>query len=85
MSRIVRGLRAVRCAVALGALMVSAASAPLGAQHLLLPMDEVQANHLKAYGVTFGALREVMNKGGLFRTFFVERTEFEEVGRQTRK
>ena len=27
-----------------------------GAQHLLLPMDEAQANHLKAYGVIFGAL-----------------------------
>ncbi len=27
-----------------------------GAQHLLLPMDEGQANHLKAYGVVFGAL-----------------------------
>lgn len=27
-----------------------------GAQHLLLPMDEAQANHLKAYGVVFGAL-----------------------------
>lgn len=26
------------------------------AQHLLLPMDEVQANHLKAYGIVFGAL-----------------------------
>jgi len=29
-----------------------------GAQHLLLPMDEAQANHLKAYGVVFGALVE---------------------------
>ena len=30
----------------------------VGAQHLLLPMDEAQANHLKAYGVVFGALVE---------------------------
>ncbi|MEY3702282.1 MAG: hypothetical protein RI891_1574 [Gemmatimonadota bacterium] len=58
MSRIRRALEAVRRAVALGALMASAASAPLHAQHLLLPMDEAQSNHLKAYGVTFGALRE---------------------------
>src|SRR5450759_5929700 len=28
------------------------------AQHLLLPMDAAQANHLKAYGVTFNALTE---------------------------
>ncbi len=28
------------------------------AQHLLLPMDDAQVNHLKAYGVTFGALKE---------------------------
>lgn len=28
------------------------------AQHLLVPMDDAQANHLKAYGITFGALVE---------------------------
>lgn len=28
-----------------------------GAQHLLVPMDDGQANHLKAYGVTFATLR----------------------------
>lgn len=28
------------------------------AQHLLVPMDDAQTNHLKAYGVTFGALTE---------------------------
>ncbi len=43
----------------LGALLLPAltlAPAALAAQHLLVPMDEVQTNHLKAYGVTFSAL-----------------------------
>ena len=40
--------------LALGALVSSAAS--LGAQHLLVPMDDAQQNHLKAYGLTFTAL-----------------------------
>lgn len=31
---------------------------PLSAQHLLLPMDDEQRNHLKAYGVTFAALQQ---------------------------
>jgi hypothetical protein len=31
---------------------------PLRAQHLLLPMDDEQRNHLKAYGVTFAALHD---------------------------
>lgn len=30
---------------------------PAIAQHMLLPMDDVQRNHLKAYGVTFLALK----------------------------
>ena len=33
------------------------AARPLVAQSLLLPMDDVQRNHLKAYGVTFFALK----------------------------
>ena len=55
-----QSMRAVRLALA----VVSSVAAlggvvtPLAAQHLLLPMDAVQANHLKAYGVTFSALRE---------------------------
>jgi hypothetical protein len=28
-----------------------------GAQHLLVPMDDAQQNHLKAYGLTFNALK----------------------------
>ena len=40
------------------AVLVSAAGTSASAQHLLLPMDDSQANHLKAYGVTFGALTD---------------------------
>ncbi|MCC7001937.1 MAG: hypothetical protein IT357_07255 [Gemmatimonadaceae bacterium] len=40
--------------VATCALTVGAGTAR--AQHLLVPMDDAQANHLKAYGVTFTAL-----------------------------
>ena len=32
-------------------------SPPVRAQHLLVPMDDAQQNHLKAYGLTFGALK----------------------------
>ena len=31
---------------------------PLVAQHLLVPMDDRQTNHLKAYGLIFNALRD---------------------------
>jgi hypothetical protein len=34
------------------------AAAPLRAQHLLIPMDDAQTNHLKAYGLTFTALTD---------------------------
>jgi hypothetical protein len=37
-------------------LFLVAAVAPAGAQHLLVPMDEKQTNHLKAYGLTYHAL-----------------------------
>jgi hypothetical protein len=37
------------------ALALSASVAP--AQHLLVPMDDAQQNHLKAYGLTFNALK----------------------------
>ncbi len=52
--QVVRFVLAVSSSVAALGGVVS----PLAAQHLLLPMDAVQANHLKAYGVTFSALRE---------------------------
>jgi hypothetical protein len=32
-------------------------AAPAAGQHLLVPMDEGQANHLKAYGLTFWTIR----------------------------
>jgi hypothetical protein len=45
-------------AVVLGAVLAGfAAAAPLAAQHLLVPMDDTQQNHLKAYGLTFFALK----------------------------
>lgn len=47
-----------RGTVALVAVTLLAAGAPLRAQHLLVPMDDAQGNHLKAYGLTFGALTE---------------------------
>lgn len=41
-------------------LLAVSCCAPLSlrAQHLLLPMDDEQQNHLKAYGVTFAALQD---------------------------
>jgi hypothetical protein len=45
--RIARVLLAAACAVP-----------PLRAQHLLVPMDDAQSNHLKAYGITFAALTD---------------------------
>ena len=40
------------------AIALATSSAVVSAQHLLLPMDDSQTNHLKAYGITFGALSE---------------------------
>jgi hypothetical protein len=40
---------------AVAALLLSAV--PAGAQRLLIPMDDAQADHLKSYGVTFAALK----------------------------
>ncbi|MEN9508710.1 MAG: hypothetical protein RLZZ621_1273 [Gemmatimonadota bacterium] len=37
--------------------LVTFAPRLLSAQHLLLPMDDAQRNHLKAYGVTYQALK----------------------------
>jgi hypothetical protein len=44
-----------RWLLALVSLVVFANAA--GAQHLLVPMDDAQQNHLKAYGLTFNALK----------------------------
>jgi hypothetical protein len=40
------------------ALLVALGAPALGAQHLLIPMDDAQTNHLKAYGVTFAAITD---------------------------
>jgi hypothetical protein len=37
-------------------LLLMATAMPAAGQHLLVPMDEVQTNHLKAYGLTYHAL-----------------------------
>ena len=49
-----------RWATVVVAVSVAALAAPTSAraQHLLIPMDDAQTNHLKAYGVTFSALTE---------------------------
>jgi hypothetical protein len=38
--------------------LLSLCVAPLRAQFILLPMDDAQSNHLKAYGITFAALAD---------------------------
>src|SRR5690606_41948907 len=38
-------------------LLLMALAAPVHAQQLLVPMDDAQRNHLKAYGVMYGALQ----------------------------
>jgi len=52
-TRLTRGLRTAVAAAACTGLAASAARA----QHLLVPMDDAQQNHLKAYGLTFNALK----------------------------
>ena len=49
------------------------ARAPLFAQRLLVPMDDAQTDHLKAYGLTYGALKDGLSgewllnyRGGAF-------------------
>ena len=42
----------------LAVLVMCAGARSLPAQHLLIPMDDRQTNHLKAYGLIFNALRD---------------------------
>jgi len=51
--------RQLRCTVGWLSLALTAfgLAAPLQAQRLLVPMDEAQQNHLKAYGLTYQMLR----------------------------
>ena len=55
------------------ALILLCASAPASAQSVLIPMDEAQADHLKAYGAVYWALQQGMQvdwllnvRGGAF-------------------
>jgi hypothetical protein len=41
-------------------LAAAALATPAGAQQLLVPMDDAQTNHLKAYGLTYNALKAGM-------------------------
>ncbi len=59
--------RRIACAVAVAAL-VAGRSHPAVAQHLLLPMDDDQGNHLKAYGIMYNALKAGM-KGEWFLNY----------------
>ena len=43
--------------IAVTALAALVAASPVRAQHLLVPMDDAQQNHLKAYGLTFASLK----------------------------
>ena len=47
-----------RFLVSLLALVLLGLPAAAGAQHLLVPMDDAQQNHLKAYGLTYNALKD---------------------------
>ena len=54
MSRLSLAGRAARVAL----LLVAALASPLRAQRLLVPMDDDQQDHLKAYGLTYNALKD---------------------------
>src|SRR5205085_10565893 len=50
-----------------------AAAVPLSGQRLLVPMDDAQQDHLKAYGITYNALKDGLSgewllnyRGGAF-------------------
>src|SRR6476661_8525155 len=43
--------------LSMAAALVLAALAQSGAQRLLVPMDDAQQNHLKAYGLTYNAIK----------------------------
>lgn len=48
----------MRALVGLGVAILALFARDARAQHLLLPMDDAQRNHLKAYGVTYASLRD---------------------------
>ncbi len=53
-----RGARAGRGALLVIVLCLLATAFPAAAQHLLAPMDDAQADHLRAYGLTWWCLQE---------------------------
>jgi hypothetical protein len=54
MTHLITGARRAAIVAALAV----AAALPARAQHLLVPMDDDQQNHLKAYGVTYNAIKD---------------------------
>jgi hypothetical protein len=46
----------MRHAITIGILSVALSASAASAQHLLVPMDKAQGNHLKAYGLTYWVL-----------------------------
>ncbi|HEY9479186.1 MAG TPA: hypothetical protein VIP79_03825 [Gemmatimonadaceae bacterium] len=46
----------MKLSLSIAAVLLLLASAAARAQHLLVPMDDDQSNHLKAYGLTYNAL-----------------------------
>ena len=58
---------------AFGCLLLVGITRQAGAQHLIVPMDDAQGNHLKAYGLTYNAIKAGMKaewllnyRGGAF-------------------
>ena len=58
---------------AVAVLLCLAAATPMAAQRLLVPMDDSQQDHLKAYGITYNALKDGLSaewllnyRGGAF-------------------
>ena len=54
-------------------LLVIGSAQPLWGQRLLVPMDDAQQDHLKAYGITYNALKDGLSgewllnyRGGAF-------------------
>ncbi len=47
----------LRASAAAVVLLVASLTSPLAAQRLLVPMDDGQQNHLKAYGLTYNAIK----------------------------
>ena len=57
MRRVGRPFAGARAAL-LALLLLAGVAVPARAQHLLVPMDDAQRNHLKAYGLVYGTLQD---------------------------